>query len=116
MGASLPIKPIVDAPARRSRTRLGSVGAYARRNPNLAIGLALVLILILVGLVGPQFVDVTNAQTGVGYPRPATIPDGLPLGSDDHGRDLLAVARPPQEHPLPDALRLLEYIVDACEA
>ncbi len=24
--------------------------------------------------------------------------------------------RPPQEHPLPDALRLLEYIVDACEA
>jgi hypothetical protein len=24
--------------------------------------------------------------------------------------------RPPAEHPLPDALRLLEYIVDACEA
>jgi len=24
--------------------------------------------------------------------------------------------RPPQVHPLPDALRLLEYIVDACEA
>ncbi len=24
--------------------------------------------------------------------------------------------RPPQEHPLPDALRQLEYIVDACEA
>ncbi len=24
--------------------------------------------------------------------------------------------RPPQEHPLPDSLRLLEYIVDACEA
>lgn len=24
--------------------------------------------------------------------------------------------RPPREHPLPDALRLLEYIVDACEA
>jgi hypothetical protein len=24
--------------------------------------------------------------------------------------------RTPQEHPLPDALRLLEYIVDACEA
>ena len=24
--------------------------------------------------------------------------------------------RPPQEHPLPDALRLLEYLVDACEA
>ena len=22
----------------------------------------------------------------------------------------------PQEHPLPDALRLLEYLVDACEA
>jgi hypothetical protein len=24
--------------------------------------------------------------------------------------------RPPGEHPLPDALRLLEYLVDACEA
>ena len=24
--------------------------------------------------------------------------------------------RPPREHPLPDALRLLEYLVDACEA
>ncbi len=24
--------------------------------------------------------------------------------------------RPPHEHPLPDALRLLEYLVDACEA
>jgi hypothetical protein len=24
--------------------------------------------------------------------------------------------RSPAEHPLPDALRLLEYIVDACEA
>jgi hypothetical protein len=24
--------------------------------------------------------------------------------------------RSPQEHPLPDALRLLEYLVDACEA
>jgi hypothetical protein len=24
--------------------------------------------------------------------------------------------RPPQEHPLPDAVRLLEYLVDACEA
>jgi hypothetical protein len=23
---------------------------------------------------------------------------------------------PPQEHPLPDAVRLLEYLVDACEA
>jgi len=24
--------------------------------------------------------------------------------------------RSPREHPLPDALRLLEYLVDACEA
>ena len=24
--------------------------------------------------------------------------------------------RSPHEHPLPDALRLLEYLVDACEA
>ena len=36
----------------------------------------------------------------------------LPLRAGQAARWL----RSPQEHPLPDALRLLEYLVDACEA
>jgi peptide/nickel transport system permease protein len=77
-------------PARRGRTRLGSVAAYVRRNPNLAIGLALVLVLILVGVLGPLFVDVVNAQPASVIPDQPPSGD-LPLGSDEHGRDLLAV-------------------------
>ena len=53
----------------------------------------------------------------------------LPVGLRWHCRDSYVLAPPshadglaarwlraPQEHPLPDALRLLEYLVDACEA
>jgi peptide/nickel transport system permease protein len=67
-----------------------SVLAYCRRNPNLAIGLILILLLVLIGLVGPLFVDI-----GQSVPT-ATIPDQPPgsdlvLGSDDQGRDMAAV-------------------------
>lgn len=73
-----------------SRTRAQSLLAYCRRNPNLVVGLVLVLILLSVGVIGSRFVDVTNAAPT------STIPDqppssGLPLGSDDQGRDMLAV-------------------------
>jgi Bifunctional DNA primase/polymerase, N-terminal len=57
-------------------------------------------------------------------------PESVVVGLRWHCRDSYVVAppcrfpggvaarwlRPPQEHPLPDALRLLEYLVDACEA
>jgi peptide/nickel transport system permease protein len=73
-----------------SRTRAQSILAYCRRNPTLVVGLILVLALLAVGLIGPFFVDVTNAAPT------STIPDlppssDLPLGSDDQGRDMLAV-------------------------
>jgi len=50
----------------------------------------MVLFLILIGLIGPFFVDPANAQpTSV---LPTQPPSGdLPLGSDEQGRDLLAV-------------------------
>jgi peptide/nickel transport system permease protein len=76
--------------ARRGRTPLGSVVAYCRRNPTLAIGLLLVLALILIGLVGPLFVPVQNSQATSVLPDQPPSAD-LPLGSDDQGRDLLAV-------------------------
>jgi peptide/nickel transport system permease protein len=64
--------------------------AYAARNPNLVIGLVLILALLLVGLVGPLFVDIQNAQPTSVIPDQPPSAD-YPLGSDDQGRDLLAV-------------------------
>lgn len=75
---------------RRGRSRAGAIIAYFRRNPNLAIGLAFILTLILIGLVGPLFVNVANAQPTSVMPDQPPSTDS-PLGSDDQGRDLLAV-------------------------
>ena len=79
-----------DVPTARGRTSTQSMLAYCRRNPGLVVGLFLIVALISIGVVGPHFVDVrNNAPT-------STIPDqppsrDLPLGSDDQGRDMLAV-------------------------
>ena len=79
-----------DVPTARGRTSAQATLAYCRRNPGLVVGLFLILALISIGVVGPHFVDVrNNAPT-------STIPDQppsreLPLGSDDQGRDMLAV-------------------------
>jgi len=67
-----------------------SVLAYFGRNPTLPIGLAMILFLILIGLIGPFFVDVNNAQATSVLPSQPPSAD-LPLGSDEQGRDLLAV-------------------------
>lgn len=89
MAATSAVTP--DRPtARRNRTTLQTVLAYCRRNPNLVVGLVLIVALLLIGTIGPYVVDVENAQPA------ATIPDqppsgDLPLGSDDQGRELFAV-------------------------
>jgi len=80
------VKPAVP----QGRTRLGAFLAYCRRNPNLIIGLVMVLFLILIGLIGPLFVNVAQAQPTSVIPDQPPSPDLL-LGSDDQGRDLLAV-------------------------
>lgn len=75
-----------DAGMERART----FRAYLRRNPTLIIGFILLLGLIGIGVIGPLFVDTTQAQ-------PATVlPDqhpsrAFPIGTDDQGRNLLAV-------------------------
>jgi peptide/nickel transport system permease protein len=75
---------------RATRTRVRSILAYCRRNPSLVVGLILVLILLLIGIVGPHFVDVTNSAPTSNIPDQPPSSD-LPLGSDDQGRDMLAV-------------------------
>src|SRR5258708_33305982 len=78
------------ATARAGRTTAQVIGAYCRRNPGLVVGLILIVALLMIGLLGPRFVDVNNAVPT------ATIPDqppssDLPLGSDHQGRAMLAV-------------------------
>ena len=82
--------PVVPAAARPGRNTAQSFLAYCRRNPNLVVGFILVLALILIGLVGPLFVDVGQAVPTATIPDRPPAPDLL-LGSDDQGRDMAAV-------------------------
>jgi peptide/nickel transport system permease protein len=72
------------------RNRVASVAAYLTRNPNLSVGLALLMILLLICLVGPLLVNVNHARaTSVVPDQPPSL--NFPLGTDDQGRDLSAV-------------------------
>lgn len=80
--------PAVVAPP-RGRTRTGSVLAYFHRNPQLVVGIVLVLLLFMIGLLGPLLVDVRLAQPTNSLPDQPPSATNL-LGTDDQGRDLLA--------------------------
>lgn len=63
---------------------------YARRNPNLAVGLVMLAILLAFSVIGPFFVDVGNADPlSVSPEKPPSLL--YPFGTDSQGRDLLAV-------------------------
>src|SRR5690242_5356796 len=76
--------------SRARRSRLYAILAYCRRNPTLVVGLILVLLLLLIGILGPRFVHVADAAPTSAIPDQPPSSD-LPLGSDDQGRDMLAV-------------------------
>lgn len=69
---------------------MGSVLRYMRRNPPLAIGVVLLLILLLFCIVGPFFIDTSNAD-------PLSVEANQPpssqhlLGTDRQGREIMAV-------------------------
>ena len=77
--------------ARPGRTRLQGLLHYFTRNPNLAIGLIMLLVLILFTVIGLAIIDPAN-----GYPgavRAAQPPSGkYAFGTDGQGRDLFTVA------------------------
>jgi peptide/nickel transport system permease protein len=86
--------PIVLAPPSagvyRDRTALQTILAYCRRNPQLVVGALMLLSLILIGLLGPLFVNVKHVQPMSAIPvQPPSL--RYPLGTDEHGRNLLAV-------------------------
>jgi peptide/nickel transport system permease protein len=69
---------------------LHSFWSYGRRNPTLIVGLIMLLIIVLLGVAGPIFVNVDNSRP---LSAMAGVPPSLdnPLGTDDMGRDLFAV-------------------------
>lgn len=70
--------------------RLSQILYYLRESPMLAVGLCMILVLVLFGGLGPLLVDTGAAQPLSATPRQA--PSGAhPFGTDDAGRDLLAV-------------------------
>lgn len=71
-------------------TRLRSFLGYLRDNPRLAVGLGLLLALVLFGLLGRLGVDVSQAQPLSTAPRRPPSWEH-PFGTDDAGRNLLAV-------------------------
>jgi peptide/nickel transport system permease protein len=64
--------------------------AYLRESPLLAVGLWMLVFLLLFGIVGRWFVDVDLAQPLSAVPRLSPSAQH-PFGTDDSGRDLLAV-------------------------
>jgi peptide/nickel transport system permease protein len=70
--------------------RLGKILYYLRESPLLAAGASMILILVLFGLLGHLFIDASDAQPLAATPRLAPSWE-YPFGTDDSGRNLLAV-------------------------
>ncbi len=82
---------IADEPDKGSLSgRLVAAGRYMRRNPSLAVGLALLAALALFSGVGRLFIDVRLASP-LSAPTAQPPSWSLPFGSDPQGRNLLAV-------------------------
>ncbi len=59
-------------------------------SPSLLAGLMIILAVLLLGLVGPRFVDARNSE--VGSVPPSRPPSAThPLGTDSQGRDMLTI-------------------------
>lgn len=82
--------PPADAATSRIRRRFG-IATYLKRNPKLVAGLILFSILLLFSLLGPLFVDRELARPMSAMPSQAPSAE-YPFGTDDQGRNLLAVA------------------------
>ena len=74
----------------RDRTPAEAIMAYCRRNPQVVVGLVMVLVLILIGIIGPLFVNMKTAEPLSALPAQSPSRH-YPLGTDDQGRELLAV-------------------------
>jgi peptide/nickel transport system permease protein len=79
-----------ESPARWYRRSFGITG-YLKRNPKLLTGLVMFGLLLLFCILGPLFIDKDMARPMSAMPAQAPSMD-YPFGTDDQGRNLLAVA------------------------
>jgi peptide/nickel transport system permease protein len=90
MGSTTLISPSV-VTARPGRSRLRGLLRYFTRNPNLAIGLSMLLLLILFTLIGLTLIDPAKGYAGA--LRGSQAPSSKYIfGTDGQGRDLFTVA------------------------
>ncbi len=85
----------------RDRTPTEALLAYCQRNPSVVVGLAMILSLLLISVIGPLFIHTKSAEPLSALPALAPSRE-YPLGTDDQGRDLLATLIV----GLPDTLRI----------
>jgi peptide/nickel transport system permease protein len=83
--------PTSEALAETSVRRELGIGRYLRRNPKLVAGLVMLSLLLLFCLLGPLYIDRDLARPMSAMPSQAPSAD-YPFGTDDQGRNLLAVA------------------------
>lgn len=63
----------------------------AEFNPNLVIGLIMLLVVVIYGLLGPMLIPEEMAQVGSASPRLQPGDEGHLLGTDTQGRDVFAM-------------------------
>ncbi|HWV36398.1 MAG TPA: ABC transporter permease [Thermomicrobiales bacterium] len=71
--------------------RRKSIRTYLKRNPKLVAGVIIFACLLAFSFIGPLFVDTKGAQPMAAMPAMAPTTE-YPFGTDDQGRNLLAVA------------------------
>lgn len=71
--------------------RARMIGAYCRRNPQLVVGLVLLFTLLSIGWFGPLVIDPKRSAPLSDLPAQSPSRE-YPFGTDDQGRNLLAVA------------------------
>lgn len=83
------VAPVPTDVAERELALRAALG-YCRRNPQLVVGIALVLAIVGIGVLGPLVVNPKHAEPLSAIPRqPPSLT--YPFGTDDQGRDLFAV-------------------------
>jgi peptide/nickel transport system permease protein len=80
----------IDLAVTDDHSSLRSAFTYCRRNPQLVAGLILVLTIVSIGVLGPLVVNPKHAEPLSAIPR-LSPSLAYPLGTDDQGRNLLAV-------------------------
>ena len=82
-------------------SRVGVAMAALLGNRTLFAGLTILVVILLVAIFGPMFVDIAATKVGATIPRQPPSPEHW-LGTDGQGRDMFAT----MIHAMPQTLRI----------